>query len=98
MHHLPIRRNKPYTDCAKKDPNMANLTLNVDKKTLDKARKVAIDQETTLGQMVREFLTSVAHSDKSDRAQTLMRLEHSFQRLSRDMGPRSWTREQLHER
>ncbi len=77
---------------------MPNITLSVDDETIRKVRKVAIDQNTTLTAMIRGFLRSVAGRDAPERERAVRSLEASFAKYSRDMGPRNWTREELHER
>ena len=76
---------------------MPNITLSVDEETIKKVRKIAVDKHTTLTAMVREFLQSVADSS-AERQMTLDKLHKSFRELSRDMGPRSWERDDLYER
>ena len=77
---------------------MPNVTLSVDDETLKKVRKIAVDRSTTLTAMVREFLQSVADSDRVARERAVAELDRTFEELTRPMGPRRWTREQLHER
>lgn len=75
-----------------------NITLNIDEEIVKKVRKVAIDKDTTLTAMVRDYLTWVAKGDALERQQTIAALDESFERLSRDMGPRQWSREDLYVR
>lgn len=75
-----------------------NITLNVDEEIVKKVRKIAIDKDTTLTEMVRDYLTWVAKGDALERQQSIAALDESFERLSRDMGPRNWTREDLYAR
>ena len=75
-----------------------NITLNVDEDIIKKVRKIAIDKDTTLTAMVRDYLTWVANGDAVERERRVLLLEDSFKRLSRDMGPRNWTREDLYDR
>ena len=75
-----------------------NVTLSVDAAVVRRVRKAAIDRNTTLAAMVRSFLDSVAEREDSRRAQAVKRMERTFERLSRDMGRRSWRREDLYER
>ena len=75
-----------------------NITLNVDEDIVKKVRKIAIDKDTTLTAMVRDYLTWVATGDMAERERRVLLLEDSFKRLSRDMGPRNWTREDLYDR
>ena len=75
-----------------------NITLTIDDDIVKKVRRIAVDNDTTLTAMVREYLTSVANSDATARHEHVARLKESFQKMSRDMGPREWTREELHAR
>ena len=77
---------------------MPNITLSVDDEVIKKVRKIAIDKNTTLTAMVREFLTSVATRDAQEKIEAAKRLQMSFKTISRDMGQRKWSREDLHER
>ena len=77
---------------------MSNITLKVDDEIIRKVRKIAIDKNTTLTQMVREYLNLVAERDSNQKTHTLRELERSFFELSRDMGERIWRREDLYER
>ena len=75
-----------------------NITLSIDDEIVKKVRKIAVDNDTTLTAMVREYLTSVANSDTAARQEHVARLRESFQKVSRDMGVRDWIREDLHAR
>ena len=77
---------------------MANVTLRVDDEVIRKVRKIAIDKHTTMTAMIRGFLESVARRETAERQRALQQLEASFRKYSRPMGPRTWTREDLHER
>ena len=75
-----------------------NITLSIDKETVKKVRKIAIDRDTTLTAMVRGFLHSVADSDESARNEIVAKLMDSIARNRRPMGPRRWSRDDLHDR
>ncbi len=77
---------------------MPNITLSVDEEIIKKVRKIAIDKNTTLTAMVRDFLTSVANSDIHEKHEAVKKLQLSFKTLSRDMGRRVWSREMLYDR
>ena len=77
---------------------MSNITLSVEEEIIKKVRKIAIDKNTTLTAMVREFLTSVAARDAQEKREAIKYLQKSFNTISRDMGQRKWTREAVHER
>jgi len=76
---------------------MSNITLSVDDRIIKKVRKIAIEKNTTLTAMVRDYLEQVAARDESEKQKTLDALSKSFGRLSRDMGKRTWCREDLYD-
>ena len=73
------------------------LTLEIDEKVLNKIRKIAEAQDTTVSAMVNEYLASLAEGESDDRKAQAASLMATFERLSRDMGPRGWTRDDLYE-
>lgn len=77
---------------------MPDIILSVDEQILRKVRKVAVEQNTTLTAMVRDYLASVADSDREDRERAVDELDRTFVDLSRPMGPRRRVREGLYER
>ena len=77
---------------------MSNITFKADDEIIKKARKVAIEKNTTLTQMLRDYLISIARLEDEKQSAALLRLENTFEQHSRDMGKRSWFREELHER
>ncbi|MBW2000386.1 MAG: hypothetical protein JRJ29_20810 [Deltaproteobacteria bacterium] len=77
---------------------MSNITLSIDDEIIKKVRKIAIDKNTTLTAMVRDFLTTVANRDTREKKEAVRKLRASFKTMSRDMGRRKWTREALYER
>ena len=75
-----------------------NITLSVDDEIVKKVRKIAIDKNTTLTAMVRGYLTSVANGDIASREELIQKLKSTFHAYSRNMGPRTWKREDLYDR
>ena len=75
-----------------------NINLDVDEEVVRRVRKIAMDRDTTLSAMVRDYLIWVAGKDTTEREERIIQLEDSFRRLSRDMGTRKWVREDLHAR
>ena len=79
------------------DPVSKNLTLTLDEHLLRAARKVALDRNTSVNQLVREYLSDLVRA--TDRQQTaLANLERSFREDQVRVGTRTWTRQDLHER
>ncbi len=77
---------------------MPNITLSIEDDVVKKVRKIAIDQDTTLTAMVRDYLRSVARRGDGEIQNGVARLDRTFEQLSRPMGPRTWTRDELHDR
>ena len=75
-----------------------NITLNIDDEIVRKVRKIAVDKNTTLTAMVRDYLASVADTDAAARKETVDKLRESWEKLGRPMGPRNWTRDDLYDR
>ncbi len=75
-----------------------NITLSIDEEIVKKVRKIAIDKDTTLTAMVRDYLKSVAGSDAAARRADADKFLETFEKVSRDMGPKTWTREDLYDR
>lgn len=79
-----------------------NVTLSLDDELVKTVRKIAVDRDTTLTAMIREYLQKVAREAGEDAAalkrEQLEALRASFRELSMPVGPRTWTRAELHER
>jgi hypothetical protein len=77
---------------------MANITLAIDAETVRKVRKLALDRDTTLTAMVREFLERVAAEEDARRQQAVQSLGERIARYRVRSNGRRWNREELHER
>ncbi len=77
---------------------MANITLAINAETVKKVRKLALERDTTLSAMVREFLERVAQEDDVRRHQAVATLRDRIARHRVRTGTARWTREELHER
>lgn len=76
---------------------MKNLTLAIDEDVLLAARKLALERNTTVNQMVRDFLTGLAN--QSDRRQAARERILRFMKEKRvEVGDVSWSRDELYER
>jgi hypothetical protein len=74
-----------------------NVTLAVDEDLLLAARKVALDQRTSVNQLVREYLAALVE-EPSRRRLARARLSQAFETGLVDVGDRNWTRDDLHAR
>ncbi|HEV2201052.1 MAG TPA: DUF6364 family protein [Bryobacteraceae bacterium] len=74
-----------------------NVTLTIDPAVLKAARKYALDRDTSVNQLVRDYLAGLAGpTDELEAARNDLR---KFFRKSRyQIGQRRWTREELYDR
>ena len=77
-----------------------NITLTLDDRLVREIRKVAVDRDTTLTALVREYLERlIAENAGSGRKRLeLETLERSFQQFHSKLGKRTWKREDLYVR
>ena len=75
-----------------------NLTLAVDDQVLMAARKVAIDQHTTLAAMIRSYLVQVAAQEQHERQRALLAIRAAFTATTFAGSATRPTRDELHER
>lgn len=74
-----------------------NVTLVVEKDLLLAARKIALGQRTSVNQLVREYLTALVE-EPSRRRLARARLKQAFETGLVEVGERTWSRDDLHER
>jgi len=74
-----------------------NLTLVVEEDLLLAARKVALDQRTSVNQLVREYLAALVE-EPSRRRLARARLRKAFETGLVEVGERNWCREDLYGR
>lgn len=76
---------------------MANLTITVDDQVLRRARLRALNQDTSVNTLLRDFLTSYAGENRA-RLEALEDLLQLSESAAARRGDRSWSRDELHER
>ena len=77
---------------------MPNLTMTIEDQVLKKARKLAIDKNTSVTALVRAYLRRLAEKEDQDTEAVISELQQCFQSRVVDIGPRTWNREDLHAR
>ena len=77
-----------------------NITLTLDDKLVKEIRKVAVDRNTTLSALVREYLERLAaeNAGSGRKRLELETLQRSFEKFHSKLGTRTWKREDLHVR
>jgi uncharacterized protein DUF6364 len=77
-----------------------NITLSLPEDLVRRVRKIAVDRDTTLTGLVREYLNQVASQEAAVGRKRREReaLERSFQEFQFRVGKKTWKREDLYER
>jgi hypothetical protein len=77
-----------------------NITLSLDDKLVKELRKLAIDRDTTLTGLVREYMEKLAaeNSTSGRKRREIEALERTFKQFHFRVGKRTWKREDLYER
>lgn len=74
-----------------------NVTLAIDEDLLREARRIALNQDTSVNQLVRSFLLELVHQE-GRRQNALSRLRSHMTLHRVEVGQKSWRREDLYER
>lgn len=74
-----------------------NLTLAIDEAVLKAARKIALDRDTSVNQLVRDFLAKLVN-EQDERKRAAERIRENFRTFEVEIGERTWSRDELHER
>jgi hypothetical protein len=74
-----------------------NLTLTIEEELLRDARRIALDRDTSVNELVRNFLGHLVRQREPGKA-TAAALKEFWRTHSVTAGKRSWTRDQLYDR
>lgn len=77
-----------------------NITLSLPDDLVKRVRKIAVDRDTTLTGLVREYLAELARLEAAAGRKRRERdaLERGFQQFQFRVGKKTWKREDLYER
>jgi hypothetical protein len=77
-----------------------NITLSLDDQLVKEVRKVAVERDTTLTGLVREYLQQLAAENAASgrRRREREALKRSFSQFQFHLGERTWKREDLYVR
>ena len=76
---------------------MRNVTIALDEALIRKVRRIAADRSTTLNAMIRGFLEELAERE-SGVVKARRRIVELCRETHAEVGPRTWSRDDLHER
>jgi hypothetical protein len=91
-----VTQDPCYTGAVEK-ARQTNVTLVVEESLLRAARKVALDQRTSVNQLVREYLAALVE-EPGRRRLASARLRKAFTTGLVKVGDRTWSRDELHDR
>ena len=77
---------------------MANVTISIDDDALKRAKKIAIDRDTSFNGLVRGYVESLVAGEQRRRELQIQELDRLFEESTAIVGPVSWSRDDLHER
>ena len=77
---------------------MPNLKMIIEDDVLKKARKLAVEKNTSVTALVRTFLKRLAAKEEQSTESVIAELRKCFRASGVVIGPRTWRREDLHER
>ena len=75
-----------------------NLTMAIDRDLLKKARKIAVDKDTTVTGLIRKYLENLVEQQEKTQTGVISELSELFDRSGAVVGKKTWTREDLHGR
>jgi serine/threonine protein kinase HipA of HipAB toxin-antitoxin module len=75
-----------------------NMTMAIDADLLKKARKIAVDKNTTVTGLIRNYLLNLTEQEAKNKNQIISELANLFDHSKAVVGEKAWNREALHER
>ena len=77
---------------------MKNITMSIDSDLLKRARKMAIDKDSSLTGIIRDFLHREVDRHETPQKKARKELFALMKKSRLKLGIKNWTRESLHER
>jgi hypothetical protein len=75
-----------------------NITMAIEETLLKKARKIAVEKDTTVTGLIRKYLETLVHREEGVKKETISELAGLLDRSKAEVGEKTWSREDLHER
>ena len=76
---------------------MKNVTIALDESLIQAVRRIAAERSTTLNAMIRGFLEELAERE-SEAVKARRRIVELCRQTHAEVGPRTWSRDELHGR
>lgn len=78
--------------------DMANVTMSIDDALLKRARKIAVERDSTLSDMYRAFLDELVKQEEVRRSFIAQELDALFEQSRASSSGRTWSKDEMHER
>jgi uncharacterized protein DUF6364 len=77
---------------------MSNITMTLDDEVIKKVKRIAVEKNTTLTGLVRDYLTGIARREDQRREDVIAQLSQIMNSSNMEVGEITLTRDNLHER
>ncbi len=77
---------------------MSNITMTLDDEVIKKVKIIAVEKNTTLTGLVRDYLTKMAKREDQRKEDVIAQLSKMMNAQDAKIGKITWTRDELHER
>jgi hypothetical protein len=75
-----------------------NITMAIDTDLLKKARKIAVERDTTVTGLIRNYLKNLVEQQDGSRQETAAEFERLIEDSRARIGEKRWSRDDLYER
>ncbi len=75
-----------------------NLTLTIDSDLLRTARKIALDRDTSVNQLIRDYLAQLTEQNEAPHKKAAADLRKMFRSSKARLGGATWTRDEIYDR
>ncbi len=77
---------------------MSNITMTLGDEVIKKVKRIALEKNTTLTGLVRDYLTGIAKREDQRVEEAIAELTKIMNSSNIEVGEITWTRDDLHER
>jgi hypothetical protein len=75
-----------------------NVTMAMDEDLLKKARKIAVDKNTTMSGLIRAYLINLVEQEEKSKKEIISELTAILDHSHAVIGKKNWNRKDLYER
>jgi len=77
---------------------VSNITMSLDDELVKKARKIAMDKDTSITGLIRKYLQELVEQEELSNTTAAAELESLFRQSKAVVGRKTWSRDELHDR